>query len=142
MIRVDAGHELHELLIRAEQLGGEARLDIVVPFFDADSRLWRSMIAAAETGSCVRLLTRPATNALEASHFGDLAELGVRTVFLPGVHAKAVLLSDRCGRYSMGWVGSPQLHKGLRKHCPGARGRVWRERHRRGSFASTGPGPI
>jgi len=41
MIRVDAANEFCEPLIRAQQLTDRGRLDVAVPFFDADGQLWR-----------------------------------------------------------------------------------------------------
>lgn len=111
MIRVDAGRELCELLVRAEQLAGRGRLDVAVPFFDSDSRLWQQLIAAAKSGAGIRLLTRPAVNGLQIDLFNELRSLGVRLVHLPRIHAKSVLLSDRCGRHSMGWIGSHNFTK-------------------------------
>lgn len=106
MIRVDAGDELWELLTRADQLADRGRLDVAVPFFDADSGLWRQTVSAAQSGSRVRLLTRPAPDYLHSKLFADLARFGVRLIQLPRIHAKSVLLSDRRGRHSMGWIGS------------------------------------
>jgi len=111
MIRVDAGNELGELLIRAGQLANRGRLDVAVPFFDADSDLWQRLVAAAQSGSRVRLLTRPATDDLQSGLFNELAGLGVRLIYLPRIHAKSVLLSDRQGRHSMGWIGSHNFTK-------------------------------
>jgi phosphatidylserine/phosphatidylglycerophosphate/cardiolipin synthase-like enzyme len=111
MIKVDAGNELSELLTRAKQLGDRARLDVAVPFFDTDSHLWQLLSAAAQSGSRVRLLTRPAEDALQVEHFSNLSDLGVRLVHLPRIHAKAVLLCDRGGRHSMGWIGSHNFTK-------------------------------
>ncbi|MBX3451332.1 MAG: phospholipase D family protein [Planctomycetaceae bacterium] len=111
MIRVDAGDELCELLTRAGQLADRGRLDVAVPFFDADSRLWRQLVSAAQSGSRVRLLTRPAADHLHAELFDALTRLGVRVIHLPRIHAKSVLLSDRTGRHPMGWVGSHNFTK-------------------------------
>src|SRR5262245_37855631 len=111
MVRVDAGDDLCELLTRASQLADRGRLDVAVPFFDADSVLWRRLVSAAESGSRVRLLTRPAADYLYSQLFEDLARLGVRVIPLPRIHAKSVLLSDRRGRHSMGWIGSHNFTK-------------------------------
>ena len=111
MIRLDVGNELHELLACAGQLGRRSCLDVATPFFDTDSKLWRSLVAAATAGSRVRLVTRPATSALEANHFTYLNALGVRLAFLPTLHAKAILLSDRKGPCSRGWIGSHNFTK-------------------------------
>jgi phosphatidylserine/phosphatidylglycerophosphate/cardiolipin synthase-like enzyme len=111
MIRIDAGNDLCELLSCAEQLARRGRLDVAVPFFDVESGLWRRLVAAAESGSRVRLLTRPPSNELQASLFENLRELGVRLVQLPHVHAKSVLLTDRKGRHSTGWIGSSNFTK-------------------------------
>jgi phosphatidylserine/phosphatidylglycerophosphate/cardiolipin synthase-like enzyme len=111
MIRVDAGDDLCELLTRAGQLADRGRLDVAVPFFDTDSGLWRQLVSAAQSGSRVRLLTRPAADDLHAEHFGEFARLGVRVVHLPRIHAKSVLLSDRTGRHPMGWIGSHNFTK-------------------------------
>lgn len=111
MIRVDAGNDLCELLTRAGQLAKRGRLDVAVPFFDTDSGLWRQLVSAAQSGSQVRLLTRPAADDLHAELFGDLAHLGVRVIQLPRIHAKSMLLSDWCGRHSMGWIGSHNFTK-------------------------------
>lgn len=111
MIRVDAGTELCELLTRAGQLGPRGRLDVAVPFFDADSGLWQRLVTATMAGSRVRLLTRPANDPLQAELFGELLGLGVRVVYLPRIHAKSVLLADRRGPHSMGWIGSHNFTK-------------------------------
>jgi phosphatidylserine/phosphatidylglycerophosphate/cardiolipin synthase-like enzyme len=111
MIRVDAGDDLCELLTCAGQLADRGRLDIAVPFFDADSELWRRLVFAARSGSRMRLLIRPAHDQLHSELFGDLARLGVRVIQLPRIHAKSVLLSDRRGRHSMGWIGSHNFTK-------------------------------
>jgi phosphatidylserine/phosphatidylglycerophosphate/cardiolipin synthase-like enzyme len=111
MIRVDAGNELCELLTRAGQLGERGRLDVAVPFFDTDSGLWRRLVAAAQSGSRVRLITRPATDDFQLQLFSELSGLGVRLIRLPSIHAKSVLLSDRRGRHSMGWIGSHNFTK-------------------------------
>jgi len=111
MIRVDAGGELGDLLTRAGQLAGRGRLDVAVPFFDTDSGLWQQLVAAAQSGSRVRLLTRPAADDLQAGLFNELAGLGVHLIQLPRIHAKSVLLSDRRGRHSMGWIGSHNFTK-------------------------------
>lgn len=106
MIQVDAGNKLFELLARAEQLGDRSRLDIAVPFFDTDSQLWELLVAAVLSGSRVRLMTRPAEDALHSDLFDTLSDRGVRVIQLPRIHAKSFLLSDRKGRHSMGWIGS------------------------------------
>jgi hypothetical protein len=106
MIRVDAGNDLCELLTQAGQLGHRGRLDVAVPFFDTDSALWQRLVVAARSGSRVRLLTRPAADQLQADMFGELSYLGVHVVHLARIHAKSVLLSDRRGGHSMGWIGS------------------------------------
>ncbi len=111
MIRVDAGNELCELLTRAGQLAGRGRLDVAVPFFDTDCRLWRRLVAAAQSGSRVRLLTRPAADDFQSELFSELSDLGVRLIHLPRIHAKSVLLSDRRGPHSMGWIGSHNFTK-------------------------------
>jgi phosphatidylserine/phosphatidylglycerophosphate/cardiolipin synthase-like enzyme len=111
MIRVDAGNELGELMTRAGQLADRGRLDVAVPFFDTDSGLWQRLVAAAQSGSRVRLLTRPAADDLHAELFRDLTGLGVRLIHLPRIHAKSVLLSDRRGPHSMGWIGSHNFTK-------------------------------
>ena len=111
MINIDAGGEIPELLIRSEQLRDRGRLDVTVPFFDTDSRLWGLLVSAARAGSRVRLMSRPPVDALQSEHFADLVDLGVRLVQLPRVHAKLVLLSDCGGRHSMGWIGSHNFTK-------------------------------
>ena len=77
MIRVDGGNELCELLTRADQLAERGRLDVAVPFFDTDSGLWRRLVAAAQSGSRVRLLTRPAADDFQSQLFRELSGLGV-----------------------------------------------------------------
>jgi phosphatidylserine/phosphatidylglycerophosphate/cardiolipin synthase-like enzyme len=99
------------LLTRAGQLAYRGRLDVAVPFFDTDSALWQRLVAAAQSGSKVRLLTRPAADQLRADLFGELSYLGVRVIHLPRIHAKSVLLSDRRGPHSMGWIGSHNFTK-------------------------------
>ena len=111
MIRVDAGNELCELLTHAGQLADRGHLDVAVPFFDADSRVWRLLVAAVQSGSPVRFLTRPASDQLQSELFDELSHLGVRVIHLPRIHAKSVLLSDRRGRHSMGWIGSHNFTK-------------------------------
>lgn len=111
MIRVDAGEQLCDLLTRAGQLAERGRLDVAVPFFDTDSDLWRRLVAAVHSGSHVRLLTRPAADQLQSELFDELSCLGVRVIHLPRIHAKSVLLADRCGRHSMGWIGSHNFTK-------------------------------
>jgi len=111
MIQIDTGNELSELLTHAGQLADRGHLDIAVPFFDTDSGLWRLLVAAVQSGSRVRLLTRPAADQLQSELFCELAHLGVRVIHLPRIHAKSVLLSDRRGRHSMGWIGSHNFTK-------------------------------
>lgn len=111
MIRVDAGNDLCELLTRAGQLADRGRLDVAVPFIDADSGLWQRLVCAAESGARVRLLTKPATQHLFAEQFEQLTRLGVRIVPLPRIHAKSMLLTDCRGKHSMGWIGSHNFTK-------------------------------
>lgn len=106
MIRVDTGNDLHELLLRAVQLGSNARLDVAVPFYDTDSANWRLLVSAAESGTRVRLLTRPGQDALHEELLQELFRNGIRIVRLPRLHAKAFLLSHKACCHSMGWVGS------------------------------------
>ena len=106
MIRVDTGNDLRELLLRAVQLGTDARLDVAVPFYDTDSENWRLLVAAADAGSRVRLLTRPGQDALHEELLRELVHNGVRVVHLPRLHAKAFLLSHKACCHSAGWVGS------------------------------------
>ncbi len=106
MIRVDTGNDLRELLLRAVQLGNDARLDAAVPFYDTDSANWRLLLAAAEAGSRVRLLTRPGQDALHDDLLRELFRNGIRIVRLPRLHAKVFLLSHKACCHSMGWVGS------------------------------------
>jgi phosphatidylserine/phosphatidylglycerophosphate/cardiolipin synthase-like enzyme len=111
MIRVDAGDDLFELLARAQQLGQRARLDVAVPFFDADGELWTLLESAVLSGARVRLMTRPQSDTPHADLISDLRRAGMRMVPLPKIHAKSVLLTDRKGPHSMGWIGSHNFTK-------------------------------
>ena len=111
MIRVDAGDSLFELLTRAHQLGQRARLDVAVPFFDADGGLWTLLESAVMSGVRVRLMTRPQFDKPHANLISDLCRAGMRMVPLPRIHAKTVLLTDRKGPHSMGWIGSHNFTK-------------------------------
>ena len=73
--------------------------------------MWRRLVAAAKAGSSVRLLTRPATDDLQFGLFSELTDLGARLIYLPRIHAKSVLLTDRRGPHSMGWIGCHNFTK-------------------------------
>lgn len=111
MIRVDAGDDLYELLTRAQQLGQGARLDVAVPFFDADGELWTLLESAVKSGTRVRLMTRPQSETPHVEILSKLCKAGLRMVPLPRIHAKSVLLTDRKGTHSMGWIGSHNFTK-------------------------------
>jgi phosphatidylserine/phosphatidylglycerophosphate/cardiolipin synthase-like enzyme len=110
MITIDRGTGLEGLLDRAFAFAGPGtRLDVAVPFFDPDSRLWKLLSLAAEKKATVRILTRhPQDTAMQSALF-RLLEVRAKVVLVPNLHAKALVWMGHAKDDTVGYVGSHNL---------------------------------
>jgi phosphatidylserine/phosphatidylglycerophosphate/cardiolipin synthase-like enzyme len=110
MITLDRGRGLEELLHRAVAFAGPGtRLDVAVPFFDSDSRLWKLIFLAARKKATVRLLTREPEETTKQEELTQLLEARAKVVLVPNLHAKALVWLGRTREDMLGYVGSHNL---------------------------------
>ena len=110
MVAIDLGSGLEELLNRAVALAGHGtRLDVAVPFFDYDSRLWQLLVSAAQKRATVRLLTRQPPESDKQDELSRLLKAGANVVLVPSLHAKALVWVGRTHEDVLGYVGSHNL---------------------------------
>jgi phosphatidylserine/phosphatidylglycerophosphate/cardiolipin synthase-like enzyme len=101
---------LEELLNRAVAFAAPGtRLDVAVPFFDDDSRLWQLLVSAAQERATVRLLTREPPESVKQESLSGLLNLGAKVVLVPYLHAKALVWVGRNHEDILGYVGSHNL---------------------------------
>lgn len=108
MIQIDEGQILYEIMLAAARQRNKRCMYVAVPFIDTGSRLWRLLNQGVDSGMHLRLLTRPPCREGIDTMVRRLSRRAnqVEIIFMPDLHAKAVVLIEPNNRSVMGWVGS------------------------------------